>query len=279
MKKKSFIVILILLILVILGLVCYIAYDKGVFNSFLKKESNIKDEKKNTAENGIDKNIEEEKVEELDVNSAEVVNLIKQFDILNSQINSGSGSIFARMYKSDKVTVDDLSDAEKGYIAISNIVEVTGGSQEISAVDTENMVKKIFGNINYTNGDIPAYGCAFGKISYIASSNIYKTSDTGCGGVCDRTVQYKIVKAVKNGDIINITVAIAYVDCDIREINGITEVYSLFYSDLNAQNKVYEDPKSGNFNFDKYINNTTKYTYTFKQDGNNNYVFTKVEKE
>ena len=35
-----------------------------------------------------------------------------------------------------------------------------------------------------------------------------------------------------------------------------------------VKTKVYEDPKSGNFNFDKYINNTTKYTYTFKQDGN-----------
>ena len=33
------------------------------------------------------------------------------------------------------------------------------------------------------------------------------------------------------------------------------------------------------YNFDKYIDNTTKYTYTFKQDSNNNYLFTKVEKE
>lgn len=274
MKKKSFVVILILLILVILGLVCYIAYDKGAFDAFVKKEPKTKEKKQNVEEKVI-----EAKEEELDVNSSEVVNLVKYFDILNDKISTTSDDMFARMYKSDKVTPDDLSDSEKGYIAISNIVELSSASQEISAIDVENMVKKIFGNVNYTNGDIPAYGCAFGKISYIASSNNYKTSDTGCGGVCDPNVQYKIVKAVKNGDIINITVAIAYVDCDIREINGITEVYSLFYSDLNAQNKVYEDPKSGNFNFDKYINNTTKYTYTFKQDGNNNYVFTKVEKE
>lgn len=274
MKKKSFVVILILLILVILGLVCYIAYDKGAFDAFVKKEPKTKEKKQNVEEKVI-----EAKEEELDVNSSEVVNLVKYFDILNDKISTTSDDMFARMYKSDKVTPDDLSDSEKGYIAISNIVELSSASQEISAIDVENMVKKIFGNVNYTNGDIPAYGCAFGKISYIASSNNYKTSDTGCGGVCDPNVQYKIVKAVKNDDIINITVAIAYVDCDIREINGITEVYSLFYSDLNAQNKVYEDPKSGNFNFDKYINNTTKYTYTFKQDGNNNYVFTKVEKE
>lgn len=274
MKKKSFVVILILLILVILGLVCYIAYDKGALDAFVKKEPKTKEKKQNVEEKVI-----EEKEEELDVNSTEVVNLIKYFDILNDKISTSSDDMFARMYKSDKVTPDDLSDAEKGYIAISNIVELSSASQEISAIDVENMVKKIFGNVNYTNGDIPAYGCAFGKISYIASNNTYKTSDTGCGGVCDPNVQYKIVKAVKNGDIINITVATAYVDCDIREINGITEVYSLFYSDLNAQNKVYEDPKSGNFNFDKYIDNTTKYTYTFKQDSNNNYVFTKVEKE
>ena len=274
MKKKSFVVILILLILVILGLVCYIAYDKGAFDAFVKKEPKTKEKKQNVEEKVI-----EAKEEELDVNSSEVVNLVKYFDILNDKISTTSDDMFARMYKSDKVTPDDLSDSEKGYIAISNIVELSSASQEISAIDVENMVKKIFGNVNYTNGDIPAYGCAFGKISYIASSNNYKTSDTGCGGVCDPNVQYKIVKAVKNDDIINITVATAYVDCDIREINGITEVYSLFYSDLNEQNKVYEDPKSGNFDFDKYIDNTTKYTYTFKQDSNNNYVFTKVEKE
>lgn len=274
MKKKSFVVILILLIIVILGLVCYIAYDKGVFDMLLKKESSAKEEKQNTEEKVI-----EEKEETLDVNSIEVVNLIKYFDILNDRISTSSDNMFARMYTSDKTTVDDLSDSEKGYIALSNIVESTGLSQEISAIDVENVVKKIFGDVNYTNGDIPNYGCAFGKISYITSNNTYKTSDTGCGGACDPNVQYKIVKAVKKGDTLNITVATAYTSCDTREINGITEIYSLFYSDLNAQNKVYEDSRSGNFDFDKYLDNTTKYTYTFKQDSNNNYVFTQIEKQ
>lgn len=274
MKKKSFVVILILLIIVILGLVCYIAYDKGVFDMLLKKESSTKEEKQNTEEKVI-----EEKEETLDVNSIEVVNLIKYFDILNDRISTSSDNMFARMYTSDKTTVDDLSDSEKGYIAISNVVEHSSSLQEISATDVENMVKKIFGNVNYTHGDIPGYGCAYGKISYIASNNTYKTSDTGCGGICDPNVQYKIVKAVRKGDILNITVATSYVDCDVREINGFTEVYSLFYSDLNAQNKIYEDANSGNFDFDKYLDNTTKYTYTFKKESNNNYVFSKVEKE
>lgn len=275
MKKKSFIVILILLIAIILGLVCYIAYDKGVFDTFLEKEPKTKEKKKNAEEKVV-----EEKEEELDVNSTEVVNLIKYFDILNSPTFTIDDDIFARMYKHDKVISTDLSNSEKGYIAISNIIEVTGKSQVISATDVENMVKKIFGNVSYTHGDIPAYnGCTFGKISYIASNNTYKTSETGCGGACASNVQYKIVNAVKKGDILKITVAIAYASCDVREINGFTEVYSLFYSDLNEQNKVYEEVGRGNFDFDKYLDNTTKYTYTFKQDSNNNYVFTQIEKQ
>lgn len=179
MKKKSFVVILVLLIAIILGLVCYIAYDKGAFDKLLEQETKTKEKKQNAEENVI-----EEKEEELDVNSTEVVNLIKYFDILNSQMDSGDGNKFARMYRSDKVTVDDLSDSEKGYIAISNILEHSLSSQETSATDVENMVKKIFGDVNYKNGDLSAYSCAYGKISYIASNNTYKTSGLdGCGRI------------------------------------------------------------------------------------------------
>ena len=65
MKKKSFVVIVILLITIILGLCAYIAYDKGLFDS--KKES--KKETK-TAEN------KDNSKKEVDINSDLVKNLV-----------------------------------------------------------------------------------------------------------------------------------------------------------------------------------------------------------
>ncbi len=70
--------------------------------------------------------------------------------------------------------------------------------KEVSVNDLNNKLKKIFGDIDYQNNDIPSYGIAFGKINYLAYQNIYKLADTCCGGVCDRTIQYKIIKALKN---------------------------------------------------------------------------------
>lgn len=70
--------------------------------------------------------------------------------------------------------------------------------KEVSVNDLNNKLKKIFGDIDYQNNDIPSYEIAFGKINYLADQNIYKLADTGCGGVCDRTIQYKIIKDLKN---------------------------------------------------------------------------------
>lgn len=64
--------------------------------------------------------------------------------------------------------------------------------------DLNDELKKIFGDIDYQNNDIPSYGIAFVKINDLAYQNIYKLADTGCGGVCDRTIQCKIIKALKN---------------------------------------------------------------------------------
>lgn len=107
-----------LLIIILLGLIV-IAYDKGIFDSFLKRDNEIK-KNKNT--------------------------------------------------KQKEVSVNDLN----------------------------NKLKKIFGDIDYQNNDIPSYGSAFGKINYLADQNIYKLADTGRGCVCDKTIQYKIIKALKN---------------------------------------------------------------------------------
>lgn len=267
MKKKSFVVIIILLVIVILGLCAFIAYDKGVFNGFLTKESDIKKETIDDAEK-----VEEEKEEELDTNSNEIVSLIQYFDIFNDSMSSFD--LYARMYKSSKVTVDDLSNSEKGYIAVSNILDITGTEEEISATDVENMVKKIFGDVNYVNGDIPNYGCAFGKISYLSGDNIYKTSNTGCGGVCNPNIKYEIINVTKKGDTLNITVAVAYQTCEDKTGN----FYPEYYSDMNYTNKLYED-RNNSFDIKNFLDKLDKYTYTFKLDNKNDYVFVQVEKE
>lgn len=46
--------------------------------------------------------------------------------------------------------------------------------------DLNDELKKIFGDIDYQNNDIPSYGIAFGKINYLVDQNIYKLADTGC---------------------------------------------------------------------------------------------------
>lgn len=68
MKKKSFIVIVILLVAIILGLCVFIAYDKNLFG--------IKGENKKESSNTVEKKDDTNKAKGIDINSDLVKNLV-----------------------------------------------------------------------------------------------------------------------------------------------------------------------------------------------------------
>ncbi len=93
---------------------------------------------------------EEEKEEELSIESQEVKSLIQTYDVFNNQLDAAN--FFGYFYKKDKVTVKDISDKAKIYMALSNIAFVDNkeytddkGNVVLPKEVVQEKVKELFG--------------------------------------------------------------------------------------------------------------------------------------
>lgn len=288
MNKKSFTVIVILLIMIIAGLCAFIAYDKDIFNV----------RNKNTSKNNKNETVEkiEQKEEKIDVSSEQVTTLINPFLNNTNNIYTSGTKYFGYYFQKDKLSSENVDDELILYTAIKRILNeknITSSSQDNVSISKDELIpviKKIFGNVEYDNKTISITPCDFGTFKYDDSTGTYTVESHGCGGASASSIKHKITNAIKKDNKIEITMAIVYVNCGYEQQEDGTIDYCEFGKSVDENQKMQESDRISKvnkadkntdelFDFDSYINQLDKYKFTFTKDSNDNYVFTKVEKQ
>ena len=142
MKRKSFIVIVVILVLVIFGLCAFIIYDKDLLN--IRGNTNY--------ENNEEKKIEkiEEKQEILDVNSEQVNTLINQIVGETNNIYTSGTKYFGYYFQQNELNSEDMDDdiilytALKKFLGDKSITSFYDNNLSISKDDIVPIIKSIF---------------------------------------------------------------------------------------------------------------------------------------
>ena len=253
MKKNIVIAILAFCLLVAVG---YISY-----NNMFKEEQELTTEKEDkTEKNEVDNVTEQEessKVENLDINSAFVKDLIERydyFDIANTEISNA-------LYKKENLTSNEISMDYIKKTAINQMSQRNSFSKE----ELSQKVKQLYGpNVQVTDGNVGSEAC--GYYSFDANDNMYTyTKGTGCGGIAMESMERKIISATKENNTVLITVAVAILSYP----SFITTPMGEAITSLNYDT----------FNIETDYNQLSQYQYKFSYDeANYNYYLESITK-
>ncbi len=267
-------IVIVLLILVVLGLVGFIAYDKG-YISLGKKETKI-EEKKDSTSNTKEK---EEKKEELDIESTEVQDLY-----YNSNNHLGVG-IDENVYNSSELKVSDMTEDYKMGLAYNifkkDINTKNEGTYTIENVSEEKVkaaYETVFGSNTYKKvAEFKLY-CA--NFKYNESQKIYEAVTGGCGGTSGFGKVDTILSATKYENRLEIVSGVVFIDAET----------SAMYKDYGKKTKIKdltEDEMTNTLGntwetkFSKYIkensNDVAQYTYTYNINSDGSYSYTGVK--
>ena len=275
-KGKGSLIVIILLVIVILGLVGYICYDKGVI---------LKTNTKEVEDKNVKKDSNEEKEENLDINSRLVQSLYNKVAI-NDECLSGY------LYEDNEtITLDNIETHTKSrligrnlglkdrkYINCSSLgsavpeskdndyISICSLNQKYNSYDNEyaydkNYVEYVYKSIFGTNAKLDT-SIAIEVLGenefyyYIESLDKYVLYRAdGYGGSCSSKTTEKLTKAVKNGSKIVLTenVTIIYDDPGNDNIHGTAD-------DIKDKKK------------------STDYVYTFKLEDDGMYSFVSRKK-
>lgn len=257
-KGNKKIIIIIVAIIVVLGLTCYICYDKGIiFNSQNNKESN-------NTKNETQKNNENETVTFTNSELEKYVNYILPVSIGPSEL----------LYNKDYINSEDLTISNKIEYIGSYVFNKTTTTEDyqynvISESDLKNTVEEIYGPNTYEKTTFNI-GCG----DYILNENDGKYySQTGCGGTSTTFVSNEVIdyKATKN----SLVITTAYV--------FFNETTNKIYKDYNQSNILdeYNEPNADTETINSYLkeyvkNNQDKLsniTYTFESNDGEHYYF------
>jgi len=278
-KKSSNITLLTVLIIIILCLVGYICYDKGIIP--LSTQSNEK--------NKIEENKQNIALQ-LDVESSEVKDLMKKTNWFNDDI-----------YEKEKLVETDLDNKKKTEIGLlaeiaedKNVIHTNTpasqyGSTEtklrIKYLDVDNAVKNIFGkNVSYERVESlkgiagVGIGCFGVEAGCVGEECAYTLDPAGCDvGWTFKGTYTKLESATKYNDRIEIMKDVVYYNMVDWESNSYK-----FYKKVLGQEELV--PISENISgsddmkniAESYYEKASKYKYVFKQEGKS-YYFSSAE--
>lgn len=284
-KNKGKTVLIVFLILIILGLGGYIVYDK-----VLKEEP-----KEKTKEE-----VQTSKEESLDVTSKEVTTLFNNINKLSSSWTSDV--YYGWLFKQDSLKVEDMSDELKVAVAlykeyiecISNdygcvkgASDTSVGNTVISSEKVQDNIIELFGNIKYNNTNTNAFDCGE-NFTFDSNQNVYTATAPACGyaGNSFNTYDYRITKAMKNDNSLDIYVKVAFEYFDFQyesdEHGNMTkDNMRTIYTDFNKKNEINKvGDTEYNFNeiLENYGDKLPVYKLHFeKEDGE--YHFKSIEKQ
>ena len=257
-KGKGTTIIIILLVIIVLGLVCYICYDKGILFSN-KKETTSSTKEKNNKQ----KEIEDESVTFSDSELEKYVNYISPMTIGPS----------ALLFDTDTVNSKSLSASDKikyiGRLVYSK--QTTSSDYQYSIVsetDVKNAVEEVYGPNSYEKTTFNL-GCDEYTLNE-NDKNYY--SKTGCGGASPISVSNIIIDYKATKSKLEITTAYAFFDAVTNKI----------YKDYNIS--VSLDEYTGD-SVDSYLKSYIKdnkdklntIVYTFESSDGRNYYFTEFK--
>lgn len=254
-KGKGTVVIIVLLIAVILGLVCYICYDKGIIFKAKETTTNTNEKSKNKTE--------EEKVTFTDSELEKYVNYISPVSI------GPSGAI----YDADTVTAKNLSAAKKiEYIGSKVYAKHTSTSDAqydiISENDVKTAVEEVYGPNTYEKATF-SLGCGDYTLNE-SEKNYY--SKTGCGGATATSVSNIVTDYKATKSKLEITTAYAFLD-------GMTsKIYKDYNKTISLDDYTGGSTEETNAYLKEYVKTNkdklNTIVYTFESTDGSNYYFT-----
>lgn len=269
---KNFLLIL-LIIIIIGGTGCAVYYQIDSFNKKNEEaKSNNQQEEK------------QEKVKELDVNSEQVTNLMKNLNVVNDYLSTGE-QLQGYLYLKDQYDKNEIVDNIKLLIGLNSLDLKNrfqkGNTDELGTVtltseEVRSTIKNIFGPTVIYNDVTKMDACAVGSIAFNTQSNSYFIIEPSCGGVLNPFYKTKVISAKKYSDRIELEEKAIFIKPNGEDSNNITyNIYKPNKTDVIAE--IVNLANDSEDEYSQYFDKTNTYKYTFKLE-NNNYYFESVEK-
>ena len=298
-KNKGTIIIIVLLSIIILGLIGYICYDKGIILNNKSKEEVMKNHK--TTKEETNKSEEWKDIALDDNRFIDLYNILKKYtyengrgagadDFNNQELSilafataDYSNVTFTETSKDQNGNITGTLDFSKSDISLKNIF---GQKTEIDFSKTKeyngwtaNAIYNLPRNNSLEKLNIT---CGFGINSYDKSTNKFEISIiNGCGGTSGpgaTITERKIISAKTNGDTIEVVEKAIYIHTHSYENN----IYYIVYADpshtknLDYQNFEVNEVSTKEININAYIDEASTITHTFKLNKETNkYYFEK----
>ncbi len=263
-RGKDLVIIISVLVIVILSLICYICYDKGIiFNSNKTSTTKTTEKEKNDSPN---KNEEKEKEEEENITFSD-----SELETYVNYISPVSNGPSALIYNTDHISSKNLSPAKKIEYIGSHIYSKHTSTPDfqydiISENDIKNEIEKIYGKNSYERTSFNL-GCGDYNLNQ-NEGNYY--SKTGCGGsnatfVSNIVIDYKATKKK-----LEITTVYAFID-------GMeNKIYKDYNKSIPLDNYTDGNVEPTTF-LNEYIKNNkdklNRIVYTFESNDGINYYF------
>lgn len=271
MEKKNnggLIAIIIILLVALLGVIFYVAYDKGlIFSNDNKVEDNDVPTNEEEENNYIEK--------EITANDT-IQKLNSMIELLAPKCNLSRGNFYEKMFASKedklKITFESLSDK---FTELTQEEKTAQGCTEytqchkISADEVVAQYKQLFGEELKTFENVynkcPSY-------EYNSNNNVYYRKAGGCGGTCGYTHLSYINRYMEDNNNI-------YVYVNIGQPDRYTANDPLYiYCDINKE-KVCDQTKEDNYvinetNYQKF----SEYKYTFEKNNDGTFYYKNLER-
>lgn len=258
-KGKGPVITIILLVIMILGLVCYICYDKGMIFS-KKAEKETKTEEKTTTKE------KEENVTFSDSELEKYVNYISPASYGPSEL----------LYNIDTVDAKSLSVSDKiKYIAGQVYSKHTSTSDYsydiISEADVKSILEEIYGPNTYEK---TTFNLGCGDYTLNENDKNYY-SKTGCGGTTATYTSNVITGYKATKSKLEITTTYAFLDGETKAI------YKDYNKTLSLDTYTGSMTEDSQVYLDNYVKNNkdklNTLVYTFESTNGRNYYFTSLK--
>ena len=232
---------------------------------------------------------------DLDLDSELVLNLQKKINVFDTY---KAGSYYGYFYSQDYMDFNTMSDDAKILIGITQTSDFTNDFLDstyeaitpdektidviiLSKEEIQNGINRFFGpNTTVTDTDLKdaEYDyCGFSRFRFDSTRNVYMSDPISCQAFPLPYIDTKIVKAYEYGNIIELTIKVAYIKYEVKNDDNIIK----YIYKTNSDSKYIEKHNlltDNSYNIDKILNKLDSFKFTFNLNSDNYYYFTKVEK-
>ena len=191
------------------------------------------------------------------------------------KLNTLPDDYYGYFYKKEKVTLNNIDNKIKLYMAIRKVItdkkiNANNSKIEIATSDVEKTLKVLFGDkVEYKHESLNGNTCSYTAFKYDKSSKSYIQESDDCVEPRTDTIISEIIDTTEENNYLKITEKVAFVETSYNlETKKI--VYNI-YKDINKTEKV---ATVDSYTIESCKDLLNSYQYTFKKDSNNYYLET-----